>query len=65
MRNPWLSLWLSAYFRNAGYAQAQTRAWMARQQRAFFSQAWAPVLAFWTPAPFRHRTSKRSRRRRA
>ena len=48
MKNPWMSLWLSAFNRTAGYARAYGAAEAERQRRLIAAESMRQMLAFWT-----------------
>lgn len=62
MKNPWMSLWLSAANQMTGAARGQMMAEMSRQQTAMM-KAWTEayfeaLMAMWLPATSRVRARK-------
>ena len=66
MKNPWLSMWLSAANAWSGAARGFWTAEMHRQQTAMMNEMMRQTLAFWSqawslPNPDRRTTNRRRR----
>jgi hypothetical protein len=62
MKNPWLSLWMSAANSATGAARGFWTAEMHRQQKAMMKEvARSSTLGRAQPAPTKRRTSKRTK----
>ncbi len=59
MKNPWLSMWLSAANRAAGPARGFWTAEMRRQQKAMISEAGRSLSLDRAAAPKKRATTKR------
>lgn len=64
MKNPWMSLWLSAYHQTANGAKGQFAAEMARQQNAFMKAWTEQAVSMWMQTWFPWSTHDKQRRRR-
>jgi hypothetical protein len=63
MKNPWLSMWLSAANTSSGAARGFLTAEMRRQQKAIAKEAMR-ASGFGTPAPKKRANSKRPKKAR-
>lgn len=66
MKNPWMSLWLSAANTMTSAARGQAAAEMRRTQDAMMRETTRQAMALWFPAaaaaPVKAKTRKRRRR---
>lgn len=64
MRNPWMSLYLSAANKMAGAARSQVMAEARRQRQAASRKAASQIASFWTGGFLTSPTPKKRRRAR-
>ena len=64
MKNPWMSLWLSAANRAAGTGAGIWKASIRRQQTAAVKEANKAIISFWTGTSKKQATGRKRGKRR-